>query len=74
MLPGDPRARPRHDADDTAYRLRQGGRCDFGLPPGVQSYAILPIGWPMGRFGKLGRGPLKDVVFQDKWGQPYKGL
>ena len=46
----------------------------FGLPPGVQSYAILPIGWPMGRFGKLGRGPLKDVVFQDKWGQPYPGF
>ena len=46
----------------------------FGLPSGVQSYAILPIGWPMGRFGKLGRGPLKKVVFQDKWGQPYPGL
>ena len=46
----------------------------LGLPPGVQSYAILPIGWPMGRFGKLGRGPLKEVVFQDKWGQPYPGL
>src|ERR687883_613388 len=40
----------------------------FGLPPGVQSYAILPIGWPMGRFGKLGRGPLADVVYQDRWG------
>src|ERR1700682_410202 len=23
----------------------------FGLPSGVHSYAILPIGWPMGRFG-----------------------
>ena len=28
------------------------------------------IGWPMGRFGPLGRGPLKDVVFQDQWGEP----
>ena len=46
----------------------------FGLPPGVQSYAILPIGWPMGRFGPLGRGPLKDVVYQDTWGKPYAGL
>jgi nitroreductase len=42
----------------------------FGLPSGVHSYAILPIGWPMGRFGPLGRGPLKDVVFQDQWGKP----
>jgi len=46
----------------------------FGLPSGVHSYAILPIGWPMGRFGPLGRGPLKDVVFQDQWGKPYRGL
>jgi nitroreductase len=46
----------------------------FGLPSGVHSYAILPIGWPMGRFGPLGRGPLKDVVYQDRWGQPYQGL
>jgi nitroreductase len=46
----------------------------FGLPPGVQSYAILPIGWPMGRFGSVGRGPLKDIVYGDQWGQPYAGL
>jgi nitroreductase len=45
----------------------------FGLPPGVQSYAILPIGWPMGNFGKLGRGPLREVVYGDRWGQPYQG-
>jgi nitroreductase len=28
----------------------------FGLPPGVHSYAILPIGWPMGKFGPLAAG------------------
>ncbi len=28
----------------------------LGLPPGVHSYAILPIGYPMGRFGPVGRG------------------
>jgi nitroreductase len=46
----------------------------LGLPPGVHSYAILPIGWPMGRFGPVGRGPLGDIVYQDRWGQPYPGL
>jgi hypothetical protein len=44
------------------------------LPSGVHSYAILPIGWPMGRFGPLGRGPLKDVVYQDQWGKSYQGF
>ncbi len=46
----------------------------LGLPPGVHSYAILPIGWPMGRFGPVGRGELADIVYQDRWGQPYPGL
>jgi len=46
----------------------------LGLPEGVHSYAILPIGWPMGRFGPVGRGKLADFVYQDKWGQPYEAL
>ena len=43
----------------------------MGLPPGVHSYAILPIGYPMGNFGPVRRGPLSDVVFLDKWGEAY---
>src|SRR5215510_13345708 len=43
----------------------------LGLPSGVHSYAILPIGYPMGRFGPVGRGPIKEVVYVDHWGSPY---
>ena len=46
----------------------------LGLPPGVHSYAIVPIGWPMGRFGPVGRGRLSDFVYQDRWGEPYNAL
>jgi nitroreductase len=46
----------------------------LGLPPGVHSYAILPIGYPVGKFGPVGRGKLSDFVFQDKWGQPYPAV
>jgi len=46
----------------------------LGLPPGVHSYAIIPIGYPMGQFGPVGRGPLKEIVYQDRWGTPYPGL
>ena len=46
----------------------------MGIPPGFHSYAILPIGYPMGRFGPVGRGPLADIVYLDRWGQPYPGL
>jgi len=46
----------------------------LGLPPGVHSYAIVPIGYPMGKFGPVGRGPLREVVYQDRWGATYPGL
>ena len=46
----------------------------LGLPTGVHSYAILPIGYPMGNFGPVGRGNLADVVYQDRWGEPYPAL
>ena len=45
----------------------------LGLPAGVHSYAILPIGYPMGKFGPVGRGPLAEIVYEDRWGKPYRG-
>jgi len=44
----------------------------LGLPPDVHTYALLPIGYPMGRFGPVRRMPLGDVVYQDRWGEPYR--
>ena len=43
----------------------------LGLPLGVHSYALLPIGYPMGRFGPVRRVALADVVYEDRWGQPF---
>jgi len=42
------------------------------LPPDMHTYAILPIGYPIGRFGPVRRVPLQDVVYEDRWGQPYQ--
>jgi nitroreductase len=41
----------------------------LGLPPDWHSYALLPIGYPSGRFGPVRRVPLQDVVFADQWGK-----
>ena len=46
----------------------------LGLPPGVHSYALLPIGYPMGRFGPVRRVALADIVYKDRWGQAYRDL
>lgn len=43
----------------------------FGLPDDVHTYALLPIGYPMGRFGPVRRVPLAQIVYQDRWGQFY---
>jgi nitroreductase len=46
----------------------------LGLPPNVHSYAIIPVGYPLGKFGPVRRGALADVVFLDRWGEAYPGL
>ena len=47
---------------------RRKAEAALGLPPGVRSYALLSIGYPMGRFGPVRRVALGDVVFEDRWG------
>jgi nitroreductase len=42
----------------------------LGLPPDVHSFALLPIGYPMGRFGPVRRISLAEVIYEDRWGQP----
>src|SRR5271166_2457827 len=46
----------------------------LGLPPGVHSYAILPVGYPMGKFGPTGRGKMSEFVFGDKYGETWSPL
>ena len=45
----------------------------MGLPDDVHSYAILPIGYPMGKFGPVRRASLESVAYQDRWGEAYRG-
>jgi nitroreductase len=43
----------------------------LGLPPDWHSYALLPIGYPLGRFGPVRRIALEEVVYADRWGEAY---
>ena len=52
-------------------RYEQEVAAALGLPEGVKCYALLPIGYPMGRFGPVRRVPLAEVVYRERWGQPY---
>jgi nitroreductase len=37
------------------------------IPKGVRTYSLIPIGWPMGRFGPVVRKPIDEVIRQDHW-------
>ena len=46
----------------------------LGLPWTVTPCAVVPLGWPRGRYGPTTRRPVGDVVHVDRWGnQPFRG-
>ena len=40
----------------------------FGIPDDVHIGSTIPVGYPMGRFGPLGRKPLDEVLHWGRWG------
>jgi nitroreductase len=46
----------------------------MGLPWNVTPCAVIPLGWPHGRYGPTTRRPVGDVVHLDRYGnQPFRG-
>ena len=37
------------------------------IPDGVRTYALIPIGWPLGRFGPVTRRLAEQVIRRDRW-------
>jgi nitroreductase len=37
------------------------------IPKDVRTYAVIPIGWPMGNFGPVARRPISEVIRRDHW-------
>jgi nitroreductase len=47
-------------------------RC-LGLPWNVNPCAVIPLGWPMGRYGPTTRRPVGEVVSLDRYGnRPFR--
>jgi hypothetical protein len=45
----------------------------LGIPEDVSTFALMPIGWPIDKFGPLTRRPLTEVAYRDHWGSPWVG-
>ncbi len=41
----------------------------LGVPEGFEALAMIPMGWPKGKFGIGARRPVEDVTYWDGWGQ-----
>ncbi len=45
----------------------------LGLPEEISTWALMPIGYPLGKFGPVARRPLAEVVHADRWGAAWPG-
>ena len=42
----------------------------LGIPPAIETAALIPLGYPLGKFGHAPRKPVDSVTYYDRWGQP----
>jgi nitroreductase len=45
----------------------------LGIPEDVSTWALMPIGWPIDKFGPLTRRPVEEVAHADRWGATWPG-
>lgn len=43
----------------------------LGLPREAHTFAIIPIGYPLGHFGPVSRAAVKQITFLDQWDVKY---
>lgn len=52
----------------TVHRRRKAELHELlGIPDGIESAAIIPLGWPNRDYGRNRRAPLDQVVMQERW-------
>ena len=40
---------------------------ELRIPKDVNTYAVVPVGWPRGRFGPVKRRPVQEVIHRNYW-------
>ena len=39
----------------------------LGIPRRTKTFAVIPVGYPLGNFGPVARRPVADVLHLDRW-------
>jgi nitroreductase len=56
----------------TVHRYREAHvKALLGIPADVETVALIPLGYPLGKFGRPPRRPVTEVAFADTWGRPF---
>lgn len=54
----------------TLHKLHEGEVKELlGIPDDTETMALIPLGWPKGKFGIPSRLPVEKVVYWDSWGE-----
>jgi nitroreductase len=57
----------------TRFRQREREILEIlGLPENGHVHVIVPVGWPVRRFGPTTRKPVEEVTYREKFGTPWK--
>ena len=46
---------------------RAAAKAVLGLPETIEPFALIPVGWPAGKFGPVTRKPLSEIMRWDRW-------
>src|SRR5207237_10478787 len=46
----------------------------LAIPADVETAALIPLGYPLGKFGRPPRRPVREVAFADRWGRALGSL
>ena len=48
-------------------RDREATKAVLGLPPEMEAYCLIPVGWPKGNFGPVKRLSVGETMRWDRW-------
>lgn len=58
----------------TLHRHNEGAvRALLGIPENAHTAALIPVGWPLGKFGPVNRRPIDEVTYWDRWAAKRPG-
>jgi nitroreductase len=42
----------------------------LGIPQNTETIALIPIGYPRGKYGPKASRPVNEVAYNERWGEP----